>query len=210
MNSFLERLGIELPILQAPMAGVSTPALAAAVSNAGALGAIGVGATDAAGARTMIADLRAATVRPFNVNVFVHHDPRPDPERERAWAKALAPTFRAYGAEPPASLRTIYLPTTPARHCIPPPRRAGSMGMVHSGRGRERCSPVHCRQRSWWRCSHARFTRPTHDGPQPTRAAGKGAFVSDTDSLPGGRTRRGTVILQSGTVGAHFAPPRTH
>lgn len=108
MSEFLERLGIELPILQAPMAGVSTPALAAAVSNAGALGAIGVGATHAAGARSMIAELRSATARPFNVNVFVHEDPTPDVERERAWVNALASSFRAYGAEPPAVLRSIY------------------------------------------------------------------------------------------------------
>ena len=42
----LDRLGVELPIVQAPMAGVSTPELAAAVSNAGGLGSIGVGAPD--------------------------------------------------------------------------------------------------------------------------------------------------------------------
>ncbi|MCE8459518.1 nitronate monooxygenase, partial [Rhodovulum sulfidophilum] len=39
----LDKLGISLPILQAPMAGVSTPELAAAVSNAGGLGALGIG-----------------------------------------------------------------------------------------------------------------------------------------------------------------------
>ncbi|MBN9059300.1 MAG: nitronate monooxygenase, partial [Rhizobiales bacterium] len=49
-----DRLGVTLPIVQAPMAGVSTPALAAEVSNAGGLGSIGVGATDAGGARAMI------------------------------------------------------------------------------------------------------------------------------------------------------------
>ncbi len=108
MTSFLARLGIELPILQAPMAGVSTPALAGAVSNAGALGAIGVGATDAAGARTMIGEVRAATARPFHVNVFVHRPPKPHPAREAAWIAALAPAFRAFGAEPPGALRAIY------------------------------------------------------------------------------------------------------
>jgi nitronate monooxygenase len=45
--TLLETLGIDLPIIQAPMAGVSSPELAAAVSNAGALGSIGVGAVDA-------------------------------------------------------------------------------------------------------------------------------------------------------------------
>jgi len=55
--TLLEKLGIDLPIIQAPMAGVSTAAMAAAVSNAGALGSIGVGATDAQGARKMITPL---------------------------------------------------------------------------------------------------------------------------------------------------------
>ncbi|HBU97962.1 MAG TPA: nitronate monooxygenase, partial [Thalassospira lucentensis] len=41
----LDTLGVTLPIVQAPMAGVSTPALAAAVSNTGGLGSIGIGAT---------------------------------------------------------------------------------------------------------------------------------------------------------------------
>jgi nitronate monooxygenase len=108
MTTFLDRLGLWLPILQAPMAGVSTPALAAAVSNAGGLGALAVGATDAVGARAVIAEVRAATARPFNVNVFVHGPVRPDPEREAAWLAGLAPAFRAHGAEPPTALRTIY------------------------------------------------------------------------------------------------------
>jgi hypothetical protein len=52
MTTPLQHLGVTLPIVQAPMAGVSTPELAAAVSNTGGLGSIGVGATNAAGART--------------------------------------------------------------------------------------------------------------------------------------------------------------
>ncbi|MFC5345509.1 NAD(P)H-dependent flavin oxidoreductase [Brevundimonas staleyi] len=106
--SILERLGLSVPILQAPMAGVSTPRMAAAVSNAGALGGIAVGATDAEGATAMMAETRALTDRPFNVNLFVHADPTPDPVVEAAWLDALAPSFAAYGAEPPKTLRTIY------------------------------------------------------------------------------------------------------
>ncbi len=104
----LDRLAIALPLIQAPMAGTSTPALAAAVAEAGGLGSIAVGATDAAGARAMIADLRARTARPFNVNVFVHEPPRRDAGREAAWLDALAPRFRAFGAEPPPALDEIY------------------------------------------------------------------------------------------------------
>ena len=101
-------LGFEVPIIQAPMAGISTPALAAAVSNAGGLGSIGVGATDAAGARAMITELKSRTDRAFNVNVFVHGPAKPDPERENAWLEWLSPLFAEFGAEPPKTLRTIY------------------------------------------------------------------------------------------------------
>jgi len=48
-QTLLALLDIEPPIVQAPMAGVSSPAMAAAVGNAGALGSIGVGATNVAG-----------------------------------------------------------------------------------------------------------------------------------------------------------------
>lgn len=99
--SFIDQLGLSVPVLQAPMAGVSTPALAAAVSNAGALGAIGLGATDAAGAQGMIEQVRARTERPFNVNLFVHATPQPDPQREAVWLGWFRPLFAQYGASAP-------------------------------------------------------------------------------------------------------------
>ena len=86
MTTLLQALGIRLPIFQAPMAGVSTPAMAAAVSNAGGLGAIGVGAADAETARQMIRDVRSASNCPFNVNVFCHRPALRDGNREAAWA----------------------------------------------------------------------------------------------------------------------------
>jgi nitronate monooxygenase len=108
MSALLKRLGMALPIIQAPMAGTSTPAMAAAVSNAGALGSIGVGATDAAGARGMIESLKALTGGPFNVNVFTHRPAQADRERARAWLDALRPVFKSFGAEPPAAIGEIY------------------------------------------------------------------------------------------------------
>lgn len=106
--SILKTLGIRFPIVQAPMAGVSTAKLAAAVSNAGGLGSIGIGAVDAIGAENMIAELQALTDRPFNVNLFVHSSPQENPESEAQWLKALSPSFAAYGSHPPETLRTIY------------------------------------------------------------------------------------------------------
>ena len=108
MNALLQKLGISLPIIQAPMAGTSTPAMAAAVSNAGGLGSIGVGATDAKGARDMIADIRAASNRGFNVNLFCHKPAVADGPREAGWIEKLRPVFAQYGAEPPHQLREIY------------------------------------------------------------------------------------------------------
>lgn len=101
-------LGIDHPIIQAPMAGVSTPRLAAAVSEAGALGSIAVGAGDAAQARAAIGELRKLTARPFNVNVFTHQPAVSDPVREARWLDYLRPRFEALGAAPPPALREIY------------------------------------------------------------------------------------------------------
>jgi nitronate monooxygenase len=104
----IARLGLSIPLIQAPMAGTSTPALAAAVCNAGALGSIAVGTLSPEGAARNIAQLRTLTGRAFNVNLFVHAPCRPDPPREAAWLAALRPLFAEYGAEPPAELETIY------------------------------------------------------------------------------------------------------
>jgi nitronate monooxygenase len=108
MNPFLARLGIELPIIQAPMAGVSTPEMAAAVSNAGGLGSIGVGGVDAETTRRMIAAVRSKSDRPFNVNVFCHRPASANPAKEAAWLAQLAPEFAQYGVEPPTRLTEIY------------------------------------------------------------------------------------------------------
>jgi nitronate monooxygenase len=108
MESLLETLAIDLPIIQAPMAGVSSPAMAAAVSNAGALGSIGVGATDAAGARAMTAAFRERCNRSLNVNVFCHQPATANDALEAAWLARLRPHFERFGAEPPRRIREIY------------------------------------------------------------------------------------------------------
>ncbi|GAA3251450.1 hypothetical protein GCM10020258_07240 [Sphingomonas yabuuchiae] len=82
--------------------------MAAAVNAGGGLGGIAIGAGDADAAARMIAETRQRTERPFNVNLFVHAPPVPDPAREAAWCEALRPAFAAFDAEPPTALRTIY------------------------------------------------------------------------------------------------------
>jgi len=108
MTSLLERLGVTLPIVQAPMAGTSTPAMAAAVSNAGGLGSVGVGATNAKGAAAMIAEIRQRTNRAFNVNLFCHAPAVANHGVEQAWLERLRPEFEKLGATPPTGLSEIY------------------------------------------------------------------------------------------------------
>lgn len=107
-SRLLDLLGIDLPLVQAPMAGISSAAMAAATSNAGALGSIGVGALDAQGARTMIESVRAQTSASFNVNLFCHSPARPMPDAEREWIRRLQPEFAALGAKSPERLTEIY------------------------------------------------------------------------------------------------------
>jgi nitronate monooxygenase len=82
--------------------------MAAAVSNAGGVGSIGVGSVDADATRQMIAAVRARTGRPFQVNVFCHKPAVADAAREASWLARLEPDFARYGAKPPARLTEIY------------------------------------------------------------------------------------------------------
>lgn len=106
--TFLESLAVDLPIVQAPMAGVSTPKLAAAVSNAGALGSIGVGNVDAEAARKMIHEVRALSQRSLNVNVFCHEPAKKNADVEAKWINRFRPQFTGFGASPPNALAEIY------------------------------------------------------------------------------------------------------
>lgn len=108
VHPLLQRLGLSLPIVQAPMAGVSTPAMAAAVSEAGGLGSLGIGAMTAAQAHATIAETRQLTRRPIHVNLFCHQPARRDAQREAAWLRHLQPLFHQWGAPLPATLNEIY------------------------------------------------------------------------------------------------------
>jgi nitronate monooxygenase len=94
-----ERLGIELPIIQAPMAGVQGHTLALAVSNAGGLGSLPCAMLSPEALHQELAALRAGTDRPFNVNFFCHALPPPDAGREQRWREALAPFYREFGID---------------------------------------------------------------------------------------------------------------
>ena len=97
----LQRLfGIELPIVQAPMAGVQGSALTVAVSNAGALGSLPCAMLTLDGVRTELAAIQAQTDNPVNVNFFCHTPPAADPEREARWRAALTPYYQELGVDP--------------------------------------------------------------------------------------------------------------
>ena len=95
-----ELVGVELPIIQAPMAGVQGSALAAAVSNAGGLGSLPCATLGVEAIRKEVAAIRAQTTKPFNVNFFCHSQPDPDPAQEAIWRSALSPYFADYGIDP--------------------------------------------------------------------------------------------------------------
>lgn len=97
---FSSRVGIEYPIIQAPMAGgPTTPELVAAVSNAGALGSFGAATLPPAAIAENVARIRALTDKPFNVNLFVLETPRPsEPELAEALER-LAPIRKDLGLD---------------------------------------------------------------------------------------------------------------
>jgi nitronate monooxygenase len=97
MNNFL---GIQLPIIQAPMAGVQDHRLAATVSNTGGLGSLPCAMLGPEALRTELQALQAATDKPFNLNFFAHTPPTPDADSEQRWRQALAPYYQEFGIDP--------------------------------------------------------------------------------------------------------------
>jgi nitronate monooxygenase len=99
MRSITDLFGIELPIVQAPMAGVQRSALAIAVSNAGGLGSLPCAMLSLDDMRAELRAIAGATSRPYNVNFFCHTPPAPDPQREAAWRAALRPYYEELGID---------------------------------------------------------------------------------------------------------------
>jgi nitronate monooxygenase len=92
-------LGLELPIIQAPMAGVQGSALAAAVCNAGGLGSLPAAMLSLDALREELSRLRGLTSGPYNVNFFCHPAPAPDDAAEHRWRAALAPYYAELGLD---------------------------------------------------------------------------------------------------------------
>jgi nitronate monooxygenase len=95
-RAFCDTLKIKLPIIQAPMAGLQTSAMALAVCGAGGLGSLPTATLSLEAMETELRALKQGTEGAFNVNFFVHQVPVPDPGREALWREALAPYFKEY------------------------------------------------------------------------------------------------------------------
>ncbi len=95
-----QTLGLELPIIQAPMAGVQGADLAVAVSEAGALGSLPCAMLGIDAMREQLQAIRSGTGKPCNVNFFCHRPPAPDAAREAVWRGALAPYYAQFGIDP--------------------------------------------------------------------------------------------------------------
>jgi nitronate monooxygenase len=98
VSALRELLGVEFPLVQAPMAGAQTSPLALAVSSVGALGSLPGAMLSPSDLRRELVTLEAGT-RPYSVNFFCHTPPVPNPEREARFRKALAPYFAEYGID---------------------------------------------------------------------------------------------------------------
>src|SRR5262245_18826899 len=102
----LELFNIELPIVEAPVAGAMDWELAAAAAEAGALGSLPCAMLNADQIREQMARIRAHTKKPINLNFFCHSPPALSNEREARWRDRLAPYYRELGIDPAAPVPT--------------------------------------------------------------------------------------------------------
>ncbi|MCS4294298.1 nitronate monooxygenase [Comamonas sp. BIGb0152] len=97
---WMQQLGLQLPVVQGPMTGADSPALAAAVSAAGGLGSLGCGMRSPQAMAEAAAAVRAQTDRPFAMNLFVQATPTPEAATVQQALQRLAPLYARFGAEP--------------------------------------------------------------------------------------------------------------
>ncbi|MEH7872142.1 nitronate monooxygenase family protein [Rhizobium laguerreae] len=100
----LDLFGIELRIIQAPMAGATTVDMVVAAAKAGGLGSLPSAQLNAEGLRQALTEIRTATKSPVNVNFFSHVPPPGDPAAQMRWRALLAPYFVEVGLDPAAPI----------------------------------------------------------------------------------------------------------
>lgn len=92
--------GIEFPIVQAPMAGATTPEMVIAASEAGGLGSLPGALYSVEQLKAALDQVRAATRKPINLNFFAHTAPAADPAAQMAWRARLARYYVELGLDP--------------------------------------------------------------------------------------------------------------
>jgi nitronate monooxygenase len=107
-KDLIDLLGVTHPIIQAPMAGSTTPALVAAVSNAGGLGSLGCARDTPDTLRAKAADIRRATNKPYNLNFFIYTKPKPNAAETARMAARLKPYYDEFGLDAPDDPKSVY------------------------------------------------------------------------------------------------------
>ena len=92
-----ELLGVAIPVIQAPMAGVQGSELTIAVSNAGGLGSLPCAMLAPEDLQKELATIGEQTDRPYNVNFFCHQQAQVDSQQDSAWQASLAPYYQELG-----------------------------------------------------------------------------------------------------------------
>jgi nitronate monooxygenase len=98
----LDLFGVELPIIQAPMANFAGVDMAVAVAEAGGLGSLPCAALTLDQIRAGVAEFRSRSTQPLNCNFFCHAVAPADPAKDRAWLKRIAPYYAELGVDPPS------------------------------------------------------------------------------------------------------------
>src|SRR6195256_2705334 len=98
-NRILKLFGIELPIIQAPMASCVFSEMVVAVSEAGGLGSLPCALLSLEQMRSELGAIRRQTSRPIHVNFFCHTPPRADANREKVWRQRLQRYYVEFGLE---------------------------------------------------------------------------------------------------------------
>ncbi|MGO7863303.1 nitronate monooxygenase [Rhizobium leguminosarum bv. trifolii] len=101
----LDLLGVEIPIIQAPMAGATSFEMVVATARAGGLGSLPSAQYNVAQLREALTAIREATDAPINVNFFAHSTPADDPAALKRWQALLAPYYLEHGLDPPVPSR---------------------------------------------------------------------------------------------------------
>src|SRR5262245_38567651 len=116
-DSILKLLGIDLPIIQAPMSGATTSAMTVAVADAGGLGSLAGAMLSLNEVRHEFGSIRARTRKPINLNFFCHAEPTSDPARETAWRRQLRSYYVELGLSPETPTAALSIAPFSDAHC---------------------------------------------------------------------------------------------